>query len=578
MIKINKIGIVLFFLPLLAACDTWLDKQPLTQFTDDNYWTNETNVKVFCNGFYSLFNGFGTGATPTINSNLGTGVESDFYFDTFSDDQLNQNIDFFATAAAASATTYSTPYNYIRLSNLLLTRIDGISSMTEVQKNHYRGIAYFFRAMEYFELVRHYGDVPYSGKYFDQTADVSTIWGPRVPRDQVMDSVLSDINNAVANLYPKSATDANTVNQDIANALKSRLCLYEGTYAKYQGNNSARAVKYLTECKTASEAVMNSGNYQLNPDYRTIYSSMDLTGNKEALLYRLYLDGVVTHSVVGYCNSSTTIYGLTRDAVESFLCTDGLPIGLSPVYQGDDCDPATLSITETTLQNRDKRLSETIDGTLCYSGQPNNKGYTSTTGYLITRFNNASLSTTQLLAPYNPTDAPVFWLPEVLLNEAEALTELGSFTQADADKTINLLRARADVAPLQVNNVPNDPKRDSDVSSLLWEVRRERRAELMLTSFRYWDLRRWAKLSYLNPAVKPNIFVGAKAPAGTFVDAHGQPVGGGQDASGYILPYSASTQQLRNVVLPKNYLDFIPVGQVQLYANQGITFPQNPGW
>ena len=551
-----------------------MDKPPLTQFTDDIYWTNEKNVKVFCNGFYSLFFGFGTGnpPTPTYSSNAGSGTESDFYFATYADDQANRTIDIFSTTAASTATTWNTPFNYIRLCNLLLGRIDGVSSMTDIQKNHYRGVAYFFRAMEYFELVRHYGDVPYTDKYLDQVIDASTIWGPRVDRNTVMDNVLSDLNQAVNLLYPKSIADANSVNQDVANALKSRICLYEGTYAKYQGKNSARATQYLTECKTASEAVMNSGNYQLNADYRTIYSSLDLNGNNEALLYRIYLDGVVTHSVIGWCNSSTSVYGLTKDAAESFLCTDGLPIGLSPLYQGDDCDPTTLSIAQTTLKNRDIRLSETVDSTLCFAGKPSSLGFVSMTGYMITRFNNASLSATQRLAPNNPTDAPIFWLPEILLNEAEALTELGNFTQSDADKTINLLRSRAGVAPLNVSNPPNDPKKDTDVSALLWEVRRERRVELMLTSFRYWDLRRWAKLSYIDPAVKPDIFKGAKAPAGTSTTQ------GGQDADGYILPYSAATVSTRVVTVPKNYLDFIPVGQLQLYTNQGIDFPQNPGW
>ncbi len=570
--KINKIGLTVLLVPFLMACDSWLEKEPLTKFTDDNYWTSEKSVQIFCNGFYSLFDGFGTGASSSINSNGGSGSESDFYFPTFSDDQANSAIDIFAVASTATASTWSTPYTYIRLCNLLLERIDQVPDMTDVQRDHYRGVAYFFRAMEYYDLVRRFGDVPYVDKYLDQTADVSVTWGGRVARNTVMDNVLADLNNAVSMLYPKGVADANTVNQDIANALKSRICLYEGTYSKYQLKDNARAEKYLMECKTASEAVMASGSYALNPDYRTIYSSLDLNGNNEALLYRIYLTGVQCHSVIGYCNSSTPVRGLTKDAVDAFLCSDGLPIGLSSLYKGDSYDPANLYIGGTTLANRDIRLRESVADTLAYSGHPSSGGFVSTTGYLITRYNNDQLTASEKLAPYNPTDAPVFWLPEVLLNEAEALTELGSFNQSDADKTINLLRARAGVAPLNVANVPDDPKRDSDISPLLWEVRRERRVELMMTSFRYWDLRRWAKISYLDPTVKPDIFKGAKAPADTY------DIGGGQDAQGYILPYATTTEALRIVTVPRDYLDYIPTGQIQLYKNKGIDFPQNPGW
>ncbi|MGC9151568.1 MAG: RagB/SusD family nutrient uptake outer membrane protein [Microbacter sp.] len=572
---INKTVIAFGMLLLVTSCNSWLDKPPLTQFTDNNYWTSESNVKTFCMGFYSLFDGFGTGSTSSISSNGGAGAESDFYFTTFGDDQANNAIDIFPTAAPASANTWSTPYTYIRLANLLLTRIS-VVPISETAKNHYRGVAYFFRAMEYFDLTRRYGDVPYENKYLDQLADTALIWGPRTPRNTVMDSVLSDLNKAVALLYPKSVADTytgvNTVNQDIANALKSRICLYEGTYSKYQLGDNARATTYLNQCKTAAEAVMNTGTYSLNPDYRTVYSSLDLTGNKEVLLYRLYLDGIVTHSVIGWTNSSTIISGLTKDAVDAFLCSDGQPISLSPLYMGDTPNATNLSIGQTTLKNRDKRLVESVDSILCYIKKPNALGFTSTTGYRISRFDNSTLTKTQILAPNNPTDAPIFWLPEVLLNEAEACVELGVFTQTIADNTINKLRARAGVATLNVSNVPNDPKRDPDVSPLLWEVRRERRVELMMDGFRYWDLRRWAKISYLNPSVKPDIFKGAKAPLGTA----GSP--GGQDASGYILPYSATTAAKRVVITPKNYFDPIPTGQLNLYQNLGYPFPQNPGW
>jgi hypothetical protein len=572
---IKKISLAVVVLPMLVACNSWLDKQPLTQFSDTNYWTSEANVKTFCMGFYSLFDGFGTGSSSSISSNGGSGAESDFYFTTFGDDQANNAIDIFPTAAPASASTWSTPYTYIRLANLLLARISEVPISVTAQ-NHYRGIAYFFRAMEYYDLTRHYGDVPYENKYLDQVADTAAIWKSRTPRNTVMDSVLNDLNNAVALLYPKSVADTytgvNTVNQDVANVLKSRICLYEGTYSKYQLGDNTRATNYLTQCKTASEAVMNTGTYALNPDYRTVYSSLDLTGNKETMLYRLYIDGIVTHSVVGYCNSSTIISGLTKDAVDAFLCSDGQPIGLSSLYMGDTPNASTLSIGQSTLKNRDKRLIESVDSILCYINKSNSSGFTSTTGYRISRFDNSTLTKTEILAPNNPTDAPIFWLPEVLLNEAEACVELGSFTQTIADNTINKLRARAGVASLNVSNIPNDPKRDADVSPLLWEVRRERRVELMMDGFRYWDLRRWAKLSYLDPTVKPDIFKGAKAPAGTA----GSP--GKQDPSGYILPYSTTSVAKRVVTIPKCYLDPIPTGQLNLYQNAGITFPQNPGW
>ncbi len=85
---------------------------------------------------------------------------------------------------------------------------------------------------------------------------------------------------------------------------------------------------------------------------------------------------------------------------------------------------------------------------------------------------------------------------EVLVNVAEAKYELGEFNQAVADATINKLRARGAVAPLQLSAIPDDPQRDAAIMPALWEIRRERAIELMGEGFRFDDLRRWKKMDY----------------------------------------------------------------------------------
>ncbi|MFA6335237.1 MAG: RagB/SusD family nutrient uptake outer membrane protein [Bacteroidales bacterium] len=279
------------------------------------------------------------------------------------------------------------------------------------------------------------------------------------------------------------------------------------------------------------------------------------------MLYKYYVKGTFMHSMTAYLNSTTPISGATKDLVESYLCTDGKAIGTSPLYQGD----ADLS---KTLANRDTRLTASIGTTLAYRGNAVG-GLISSTGYLITKYTNPAITgndRTQINA--NFTNAPLFWLAEVYLNYAEAAAELGTITQADADNTINKLRARGGVAALNISNIAADPKKNADVSALLWEIRRERRTELAFDGFRYWDLRRWKKIDYLDYLVKPDIFKGAKVPA--------QTAGLIVDQNMYIQPYATLTSRV--VTAPKHYLDAIPTGQKTLYELNGVTFPQNPGW
>lgn len=541
---------------VLSCSKGFLDRGSQVVFSDSNFWTSESNVKSYCWEFYNLFTGYGTG------------TNGDFYFTTFTDDQAARSMDLFPTAAPASNAHWD--YTYIRKANLLLERIPQMNSLTAEAANHYMGVARFFRAFEYANLVRHFGDVPYIDKYLDQS-DVEAIYAPRVPRSAVVDSIMADLQYASMNVRTtvrnKSLGDVNMLSQEVVLAYLSRVALYEGSYARYVSGDETRAQMLLQLAAGAAQDIMESGQYSLTPVYRNLYSSLDLGGNPEVLLYKSYVSGILTHSVIGYTNSSTMMSGLSRDAVDSFLCSDGLPVSLSPMYAGDE----TIS---QTLSGRDLRLVQSVEDVLAYIGNPDEKGFTSSTGYIITKFNNSSLGASEVLAPNNPTDAPVFWLAEVLLNYAEACAELGTLTQEGLDISVNLLRARAGVAPMVLASIPDDPVRDIDVPPLLWEIRRERRCELIMDGFREWDIRRWGKLEYLDPAVKPSIFQGAyigAADAGA-----GLPDGLSVSPDGYILPYGENVG--RTVEIPKNYLDAIPTGQLTLYRLKGIEFPQNPGW
>ncbi len=541
----------------VSCSKDFLNRGSKVVFDDNNFWTSENNVKSYCWEFYNLFTGYGTG------------TNGDFYFTTFTDDQAARSMDLFPVTAPAANSHWD--YTYIRKANLLLERVPQMQMLSGEAAAHYLGVARFFRAFEYANLVRHFGDVPYIDEYLDQS-DAEAIYAPRMPRAAVVDSIMADLQFAAENLRTiernRAVGDVNMLSSEVALAYMGRVALYEGTYARYVGKDEAAATELLKIAEGASQQIVGKGIFSLTPVYHELYGSLDLSKNPEVLLYKSYVSGILTHSVIGYTNSSTMMDGLTKDAVDSFLCSDGLPISLSPMYAGDE----TIS---QMLSGRDLRLVQSVGDELAYIGNPNEKGFTSSTGYIITKFNNPSLGASEILAPNNPTDAPIFWLAEVMLNWAEASAELGTLTQSTLDATVNMLRERGGVAPLLLASIPDDPLRDPDVTPLLWEIRRERRSELIMDGFREWDIRRWGKLEYLNPAVKPDIFKGARitaAPGSTYTLPDGLTV----DTGGYILPYGAAAG--RTVEVPKNYLDAIPTGQLTLYNIKGVDFPQNPGW
>ena len=164
----------------------------------------------------------------------------------------------------------------------------------------------------------------------------------------------------------------------------------------------------------------------------------------------------------------------------------------------------------------------------------------------------------------NTSDKPIFKIEEVLLNYAEAMCELGKFDQTAADKSINKLRARGHVAKMTVEDITDDfdTTRDPSVPALLWEVRRERRVELMGEGFRLDDLRRWKKGDYVN-----------KRPLGVYVTGASaknlKVTGGPSNDEGYVYFFDAPLGWQEHY-----YLYPLPLKQLALNTN----LEQNPVW
>lgn len=565
----RKIVVIIAAVIALTGCDDFLEKPPVDQLTDETYWTSEDNVRSFSWGFYTAyFSGYGSGYT---------------WGDFFSGQSLND--DFAPSSPSQFRRTVPTnagsywSFAWVRKANIYLQRIQTVP-MDEEAIAHWSGVARFFRAMEYHDLVKQFGDVPYYDHEVDETNEVD-LYRPRDPREFVMDRVLEDLEFAAANVRLDDGSPGLSVDKDVVLAFMSRIMLYEGTWQKYQEGNTEKAQTYLAASKWAANELIQSGRYSLG-NYREVFTSLNLAGNSEVIIYRHYEPGLITHALNSYNNMEPQT-GVSKDAVETYLASDGLPITLSPLYQGDQ------GITNV-MANRDGRIYETLVSTeLRLNGIQSNY---STSGYATHKFlNEAIKDEPEGSSNLNYTDSPVMRFGEVLMNYAEAAAELATvggpaFTQADLDQSINVLRDRPGIqmphlmmmgdAPVVSGVVYDDPQRDPAVPSMIWEIRRERRIELMMEGFRLDDLQRWAKYEYTDTQDNSDINRGAWIDRAEYPDLQSSVVLSDGE-TGYIIPATAETSQ-RRFNDPKVYLDPVPLDQITLYAEHGVTLDQNPGW
>ena len=558
-------GMVLF-----TSCDL-LNNDPYDSFTKGNFFTSETNVEMYTNYFYNEWSAYGTG-----------GASGDFYFNTLNDNQAVTGLAGWGFKnVSATDGTWNACYQEIRRANILLEEIDNVP-MTPSSMAYYTSLARLYRGWQHFCLVRKFGDCYWVDKTLTKE-DEAILYGPRHNRNTVMDNILADLNYAVENMGDKNASSRTAYNIYVAQAMKARVCLFEGTYAKYHLGDAARAEKFLTEAKAATEAIINSGQFELTDGaegYRANYNSLDLAGNKEMILYKKYVLGVLPHATQDYCCGSTQSWGLSRAAFNAYLMKDGsLPTGEDKGRLGtaEEGVNAGKPVIIDLVAARDPRLGQQIDSYLAYvgngrvryegmPGQETAAEMTVSTGYGITKFDEpATPSQYRQATNGNETDGPIFWLAEILLNHAEACAELGE--DAAAKASINKLRARAGMPELKLQN---DPANNMKVSDLIWEVRRERRVELMFDlNDRYWSLIRWHQLDKLDTQKYPEQTQGAWVEAGWPIDLNAVKLTNGDH--GYI---ECNTTGEHRVFEEKHYLAPIPSGQSALNPQIG----QNPGW
>lgn len=563
--KIKYIACLLS-LAVVSGCDSILDKGPLDSFTNDNFWTGEGNISGYANAFYEQFLGYGNGN--------GYG---DFYFKTLSDDQAGMSFAkwTYPDNAPSTSATWKNGWIEVRRANIMLENVPTVASLDEATKNHWLGVARLMRAWQYYHLVRMYGNLPWIDKALNIN-DEGEIYGNREDRDMVMDKVLEDLDFAVTNI--KDIPSKTTWSRSLANAMKAEVCLYEGTFRKYRKNEDGQqapdatgAARYLTACKEACLAVMSKG-YKLNTSYQGNYNSTDLSSNPEMILYKAYKEGLLMHSTIDYTCSSTQISGMSKNAFESYLFKDGKPMALTSLNKSDEApfQYGHLSL-KAILAVRDKRLAQTIDTVLLYNGRGFtrfNTGMesTSSTGYGVAKYDNEAIPEGfRSQSGKNYTHAPLFWLSVIYLNYAEACAELGNITQDDLDKSINLLKDRAGLPHLNPIVSFSDPANNHGVSDLIWEIRRERRCELMFDNDnRYWDLIRWHQLDKLDTTKYPDIILGANVANdmdGCEANKVGKYIDGSKDGS--------------RIYDKKHYLYPIPTGQIALNPQLA---PNNPGW
>lgn len=530
---------------VLASCKkSFLDRAPISAVTPENYLTDEAHLAAYTIARYGPTNGWNIGDADTDNqAAIG-------YSTIFAPGEWR--------VSASGGWDFGALYNCNYFLQTVLPRFHA-GTITGNANNirHHIGEIYFFRAQFYFDNLKTYGDFPIIKEVLPDNHQVLNEASKRAPRSEVARSILADLDSAIM-LMQNNSPDGrkNRLSRWVALQYKSRVALYEATFLKYfkgtafvpngegwpgkqkdynaqfnfpSGSIDGEIDFFLTEAMAAAKEVADNiplventkyfpqtASDPLNP-YCEMFSSVDMSGFSEVLMWRKFDRNLNVTSYAGKSYQGGNMgVGLTRGMVESFLMANGLPIyATGSGYHGDN-------YLEDIPKDRDNRLQLFLkvpgqvkilhnNPVIVEEGIPDilasHEHQKYTTGYAHRK--GLNLDDNQNFDGYSTQGEISFRAVESYLNYIEACYEKFGSLDGTAVEYWRAIRRRGGVdesfqKTIDATDLTKEAVGDWGVYSAgtmvdktLFNIRRERRVELMGEGLRGMDLRRWRAMDQL---------------------------------------------------------------------------------
>ena len=540
----------------MTSCEDFLDQEPQNSISPNSYYKNESQIEACVNVFYGLLTSHG-------------GPYGTFAYDTNTDNQFGTWGDgMYATGAWKVSLDGGWDWGNVRNINYQLNTILDRFNSGQLSGNidnikPYIGELYFFRALQYFNMLQSYGDLPIVKDALPDDEAALVAASVRMPRNEVARFILEDLDNAATYMKDNFSTRHTRISPDVAQLLRSRVALYEGSWltnfagtpfvpngpewpgkkkdynAEYQfptKDIKAEAKWFFTEAAKSAEAVAEKYKNKLvkntgripqkasdpeNP-YFKLFGSTDMSGYPEVLLWREYSTTLGnTNSIEVAVERGNYDRGLTRSMVESFLMEDGKPI----YAQHTGYSYSDMSIAKVRA-NRDPRLVIFLKepGQInCFLNMDNKSGnmFVEVEPYpvLLNKADDMHYATGYTIrkgGTFDKAQAANYgsWVASITYRATEALL---NYMEAEymINKNINdghiieywkIIRETAGfrgdaIDPMTTINATDMSKEVLDWGAYtagkllddatLYNIRRERRCELMAEGLRSMDLHRW---------------------------------------------------------------------------------------
>ena len=413
--KAKQFIITIFSLFILSGCADFLDEKDQSNFTPENYFTKPEHAESIINAIYEDLRLGGVGGDYGGNPYFMTDFQTGLAGTKVGQNTHINNIRLLVNNAdnGYSKSWWNTCYRAIANANMAIEKIPGIE-MDETLKAQYLGEAYFFRAYNYFNLIRIFGHIPLILSPVD--ASSSQLYPMQEKPEVVYDQIVKDLVEA-----EKAGLDwvneGGRVNQAAVKSVLAEVYLTMAGYPMTDGSD------YYQLSAAKAKEVIDHGDYYLFDDYSSLHS-LEYENKGEHIFMIQYQSGIVE-------NPFQSLY-LPYNLDVSFYSTE-----TGSVY--------AMNEFIDSYEDGDKRIE---NEEFYYDEYTSNKNRTDTLNlgaYYIYKFfdTDANLNTAKSSLNY-----PLIRYAEVLLMFAEASNEVSDSPSDDAFLYLNKIRERANLEDL----------------------------------------------------------------------------------------------------------------------------------
>lgn len=446
--KSIKYILLLSIICTIVSCNDYLETNSNSTFTEKTAFVNLDFATKNVNAIYNQFTGIYMYDFILMFTKCDNDIE--VLFSTSDDGGVMNMAHYSATPGNQYLKeVWNTFYKSIEMANIAIDNLP----KSPVWNGEYATAAHqlyaeavTLRAMNYFELINIWGDVPFKTKS-TQAGDNFNL--PKTDRDSIYEFLINDLARIEEFIPWMTETQtAERINKGFVKGLRARMAL---AYAGYSLRNNSFETKrgknwqeYYKIANSECKEVMESGKHRLNPNFTNVFKNLhtytqDLTYSEnmfEIAFGRLY------SGRLGY--SFGMLFSQSPADPKYGKCSGSIHVPLSYFYTFDKLDTRRNVSAELYSYGNSATLSK----------QSLNSGYAMTPTKFRRSWIVPSMGGDLKNATYTGVNFPIMRYSDILLMYAETENEINNGPTAAAKEALTQVRQRAfssDMWPLKVN-------------------------------------------------------------------------------------------------------------------------------